>query len=124
MNTADRSIALVDAALRRRFHFVPFYPDRPPIEGLLGRWLQAHKPDMLWVADVVDRANGEFGSSHMAIGRRFFLRTDLTEEWVELIWEHSILPFIAEQYFGDDARLEAFALSKLRRPKDGPTPVE
>ena len=35
MNTADRSIALVDAALRRRFHFVPFFPDIGPMAGLL-----------------------------------------------------------------------------------------
>jgi MoxR-like ATPase len=124
MNTADRSIALVDAALRRRFHFVPFYPDRAPIHGLLRRWLADQKPALLWVADAVDRANEELGNNHMAIGPSHFMRPDLTEEWVELIWEHSVLPYIAEQYFGDDSRLEAFALSRMRQPKAMMAPSE
>jgi hypothetical protein len=53
----------------------------------------------------------------MAIGPSHFLRSDLNDEWIEMIWEHSVLPYIAEQYFGDDSRLEAFALAKLRQPK-------
>jgi 5-methylcytosine-specific restriction endonuclease McrBC GTP-binding regulatory subunit McrB len=124
MNTADRSIALVDAALRRRFHFVPFYPDRPPVQGLLRRWLTDNKPELFWLADVVDRANEELGSNHMAIGPSHFLRSDLNEEWIGMIWEHSVLPYIAEQYFGDDSRLEAFALAKLRQPKATVAPIE
>ena len=40
MNTADRSIALVDAALRRRFYFVPFLPTAEPVKDVLGKWLK------------------------------------------------------------------------------------
>jgi hypothetical protein len=114
MNTADRSIALVDAALRRRFHFIPFFPDKPPVEGLLRRWLTDHTPAMAWVADLVDHANAQLGNRHLAIGPSHFLRSDLDEEWLDLVWEHSVIPYLAEQFFGDEGRLDAFALTTLR----------
>lgn len=115
MNSADRSIALVDAALRRRFHFVPFFPDQPPIEGLLRRWLARHKPDMLWVADVLDTANTRLEDRQLAIGPSHFMRGDLNMDWVALIWEHSILPYLAEQFVGDEDRLQEFQLDRLGR---------
>lgn len=119
MNTADRSIALVDAALRRRFHFLPFFPDEPPIEGLLRKWLTRHKPDMMWVADVVDRANELLHDRHRAVGPSHFLRADLSESWVELIWGHSVMPYLAEIFFGNEDRLPDFELAALRALQPG-----
>lgn len=123
MNSADRSIALVDSALRRRFHFAPFFPDEPPVEGLLRRWLSAHKPDLLWVADAVDRANTLLDDRQVAIGPSHFLRPDLDVEWVDLIWQHSIMPYIAEQLFGEADRLEDFTLEKIRGVSEDADPA-
>ena len=114
MNTADRSIALVDLALRRRFHFVEFHPDKAPIEGLLKRWLEKNAPDMRWVADIVDRANEKLDDRHAAIGPSYFMQDDL-EGKVDLIWEHNVLPYIEERLFGEDNRLAEFSLTSLRR---------
>ena len=114
MNTSDRSIALVDLALRRRFHFVDFYPDIPPIEGLLRRWLRRHSPGMEWVAEVVERANHNLGDRHAAIGPSHFMKKELTEDTVRRIWKHSVLPHIEEHLQGERERLEEFSLARLR----------
>lgn len=114
MNTADRSIALVDAALRRRFYFAPFFPDEAPVEGLLGCWLAANTPSLLWVADVVDEANRRLGDRDVAIGPSHFLREDLDEDWVDIIWEHAVIPYLSEQLMDEEERLEEFDLGVLR----------
>ena len=119
MNTADRSIALVDLALRRRFHFVEFHPDKPPVKGLLRRWLHERADAMGWVADVVDRANEKLSDRQAAIGPSYFMRRNgLDEELVEIIWEHNVLPYIEEQLYGEPGRIEEFDMDRLRRRSD------
>ena len=118
MNTADRTISLLDAALRRRFHFVPFFPDEPPIEGLLRRWLTRHKPNLEWVADVVDWVNERLGDRQAAIGPSHFLRKDLDEEWVGLVWEYSVEPYLKDQLMGQEDRYGAFENFDLNRIRE------
>ncbi|MDE0632682.1 MAG: AAA family ATPase [Caldilineaceae bacterium] len=116
MNTADRSIALVDSALRRRFYFVEFHPDKDPVRSVLRNWLEQNKlEEMVWVADVVDEANKLLkNDKHAAIGPSYFMMEDLDEDDVRRIWKHSVLPYIEERLFGDDTRLEEFDLDKLK----------
>ncbi|MDE0608474.1 MAG: AAA family ATPase [Anaerolineaceae bacterium] len=116
MNTADRSIALVDLALRRRFHFVEFSPDRTPIQGLLRRWLEQHELDgMSWLADVVDLANEQLSDDrHAAIGPSHFMKPGLDSEAVERTWRHSVLPYLEERLLGSAERIDEFALNRLR----------
>ena len=115
MNTADRSIALVDLALRRRFHFVEFHPDTPPVQGLLRRWLEQNAPTMSWVADIVDRANEKLDDQQAAIGPSYFMQRGLNEEKLRLIWKHNVRPYIEEHLYGEHDRLGEFDLDTLRR---------
>ena len=115
MNTADRSIALVDLALRRRFHFVEFHPDKPPVAGLLQRWLERNAEDMEWVVDLVKQANAKLDDRQAAIGPTYFMKKGLSEEKVRLIWEHNVLPYVEEHLYGETDRLAEFRLGKLRR---------
>ena len=114
MNTADRSIALVDLALRRRFYFVEFHPDDEPVRDVLHDWLAVKSPGMEWVADIVESANEKMRDDrHAAIGPSYFMKEDLDKEAVERIWKHSVLPYIEECLFGDNSRISEFNLHKL-----------
>ena len=115
MNTADRSIALVDLALRRRFYFVEFHPDDEPVKSVLRTWLKAKARGTEWVADVVDAANENLSDDrHAAIGPSYFMKPDLDEAAVKRIWKHSVRPYIEERLFGNEDRIAEFNLDVLR----------
>jgi hypothetical protein len=123
MNTADRSIALIDSALRRRFYFLEFFPDRPPVQGLLRRWLSRHQADMSWIADMIDTANAGLDERHLTIGPSYFMKKGLTEDWARLIWMHAIIPYLEEHFFGQPERIDDFTFDKIRQ-KSLPKTVE
>ena len=118
MNTADRSIALVDLALRRRFYFVEFHPNEWPVEGLLHRWLDADNPGMAWAADIVDRANELLADREAAIGPSYLMKEGLDEEKARMIWEHNVLPYVEEHLYGQTDGLAQFDFDSLRGRSD------
>lgn len=124
MNTADRSIALIDAAMRRRFHFVPFFPDREPTAGLLRRWCERNEPEQVWVADLLDAVNerlrGDLGGDYMLIGPSHFMKHDLDEDGLRRIWEYNIEPLIEDQFFGRQEVIDSYRFGEVWK-RHGPS---
>lgn len=101
MNTADRSIALVDAAMRRRFAFLPLHPDEVPTKDVLRRWLETKGLDV-GVADLLDALNARIQDSDFKIGPSYFMRTAVHEPGgIERVWRTAILPLLEEHHYGD-----------------------
>jgi MoxR-like ATPase len=127
MNTADRSIGLVDAALRRRFHFKAVFPSRPPTDDVLAKWLEDKEPGMREVAVYVDRLNAKlrerFGE-HIQVGHSYFMEDGLDQPLLEQIWEADILPFLEEQLFGHEDELVDFELDAIRAQPPAPEPPQ
>ncbi|NKZ06281.1 McrB family protein [Actinomadura latina] len=116
MNTADRSIALVDAAMRRRFWFVELHPDVPPTSEILSRWLRrkelGDEPALL-LAEL----NSRIEDRDFKIGPSYLMRESAaTEAGLARIWRTQILPLLEEHHYGDGTDVQArYGLDVLRR---------
>ena len=124
MNTADRSIALVDSALRRRFYFVPFLPSEVPVVDVLGKWLERNgldnEPDRL-----LRELNKRMADSELAIGPSYFMTEDGSAPNLERVWRHAIAPMLEEYYYGTDRNIaDEFGLGSIRRSLSPPASDE
>ncbi|MDU5086900.1 MAG: AAA family ATPase [Anaerococcus vaginalis] len=106
MNTADRSIALMDTALRRRFQFVEMMPDADVL-----RDIGADKVDDLDVAAMLEKINERitflYDREH-TIGHAFFtkLAKAPTIETLKVIFEKSVIPLLQEYFYEDYQKIQ------------------
>lgn len=113
MNSTDRSIALMDLALRRRFHFVNMEPRRE----VLRAWLIKEKKP-LWIETLFRRLNDALHAEQIEddqlVGHAHFMSSKLDEEFLELIWEGTIEPMLREYFFTEPERLKKFQFEKFK----------
>ncbi len=107
MNTADRSIALVDAAMRRRFAFISLHPDEEPVQHMLDTWTDKYYPsDDGRVASLLVLLNSKLASRDYAIGPSYFMKdwiyTDPHRTGLAEVWETDIIPLLEEHHAGED----------------------
>jgi MoxR-like ATPase len=112
MNTADRSIALVDHALRRRFAFLALKPDYE----LLRRYHQRRQTGFPVenLIKILTRLNQHIGDPHYEVGVTFFLYDKLADE-LEDIWRMEIEPYLEEYFFDRPDSVESFRWDKLKQ---------
>ena len=114
MNTADRSIALIDTALRRRFSFVEMKPDSATLTDVL--------VDGIDISEMLDTLNKRITvllDREHTIGHSYLLplKVDPTIERLAAIFENTIVPLLQE-YFYDDYEKIQLVLGDNQKPDD------
>jgi len=111
MNTADRSIALVDHALRRRFAFIKLQPDYEVLKRYHLKENTGFPVDGLIL--VLEKINSKINDPNYEIGISFFLKKDLMDQ-IESIWKVEIEPYLEEHFFDRLQNTENFRWDKVR----------
>lgn len=97
MNTADRSIALVDHALRRRFTFIHI----PPQYEILKKMLADANLPADELVDTLKLVNQTIDDRHYEVGTSYFIKSPGTlKSSLPAIWKGEIEPYL-EEYFYD-----------------------
>lgn len=103
MNTADRSIALMDVALRRRFTFEECMPDEEVIRKVLESRLTNNEPLINLVVDLFkiinERIRFLYDRDHQ-LGHSYFLEVNNLED-LRRVFADRVIPLLQEYFYGD-----------------------
>jgi len=109
MNTADRSIALVDHALRRRFAFLHLWPDYDVLRHYHDRKTGFAVDG---IVETLRDLNRSIADPHYEVGISYFLRADLDAQIAD-IWKSEIEPYLEEHFFDQPAQIESYRWDRV-----------
>lgn len=113
MNTADRSLAMIDYALRRRFSFFELEPGFNS-EGFIHYQKSLNNETLNELISKVKDLNRAIASDKslgrgFCIGHSYFCGQDVcTEEWMRSVVDYDILPMLGEYWFDDPNQLRSW----------------
>lgn len=117
MNTADRSIALLDSALRRRFDFREMLPDAHVIKALVGTGGHIEGIDIAAILEAMNRRIEQLYDRDHQIGHSYFL--DVTSlDGLREVFKYRIIPLLQEYFYNDWPKICA-VLGCPYNPDDG-----
>lgn len=109
MNTADRSIALLDTAIRRRFHFQELMPNPSYITGSQSDGQIADGEggmvDLRALLEAMNRRIRFLLNRDMTLGHSYFMQVSSFEELREVLL-HQIIPLLQEYFYEDWHRIQ------------------
>jgi MoxR-like ATPase len=130
MNTADRSLAQIDYALRRRFYFWELTPVVDGRAPYLDRWLKKQqnlsteeRQDILRLFLALNEQVAQELGPDFLIGHSYFMAPDAgTTPGRERIWRRAIIPLLREYFHNRQDReqlLDRFSMAQLTKHVDG-----
>lgn len=99
MNTSDRSIALLDIALRRRFSFEELMPEYDQLDREVSG---VHLGNLL--KNINDKISIMIDREHQ-IGHSYFMKVNTPDE-LHAVWYEKIIPLLQEYFYNDWERLQ------------------
>lgn len=113
MNTADRSLALMDYALRRRFAFYDFAPAFAS-QGFIKYLEEKNSPKLNKLIKVVENLNMSIADDEslgegFRIGHSYFCTDcEVTDGWLNSVVEYEIIPLIKEYWFDEPSKVQSW----------------